>query len=650
MTQNACKTIRLENMNREETKTKWRKPGVDRESVLLREDAYTSVRRQHAGAEKSHRMGVALSGGGIRSACFSLGVLSWLERSTQWKNIDYVSSVSGGGYAAASVLGQLPGQSTEPTAPTRADQIRERLKQGEGYLKPTAAQLLLIPVLALISGVLALSPILLLFGQATPLFTTEFHTTSDRYIGGLLSILFTIAGCFENWRKPGGSGRLLVFLAIVFGSVQVSYLTKTGSQGFRVGTLIALSAVWAIIFYILSRLPSHPLTARIQRHTRYAVAFFILLTLAVGLQIVTNNTSSLVVYKINAYLYFSTLLLLVVTVANPNTFNATFKIYHEGLRETFGGGKDKPFFRKELHAGDPIHLVNCFLQSPNSDDFHIRDRGGENFCASKFYCGAPSIAYFRTKRWHRGKRGACDWTHQKTWRLIATSGAALDTHPTRQSPIRNALLSVLNLGLGAWVINPSYRYTQRRWWPSYFLNFILALNQHTSRAKWIRLSDGGHFENLGIYELIARECMEIIVVDAGHDPDNLFCDLAIATQRCWDDFGAKIEMPDLFPKKSVPASIPAVLKGTVAYRNNPDLGSITYIKLGVSQTHSLRLRLKPSLDTLFPHEPTTNQFSTREFVDSYFDLGYESAMAAIPDLRAQPVTFTLTGPAVETAA
>ena len=39
----------------------------------------------------------------------------------------------------------------------------------------------------------------------------------------------------------------------------------------------------------------------------------------------------------------------------------------------------------------------------------------------------------------------------------------------------------------------------------------------TDRYKYVNLSDGGHFENLGLYEMARRRCRHVVVVDAGQD-------------------------------------------------------------------------------------------------------------------------------------
>src|SRR5437763_9339063 len=47
------------------------------------------------------RVGLAFSGGGIRSATFNLGVLKALHELGLLKHVDYLSTVSGGGYIGA---------------------------------------------------------------------------------------------------------------------------------------------------------------------------------------------------------------------------------------------------------------------------------------------------------------------------------------------------------------------------------------------------------------------------------------------------------------------------------------------------------------------------------------------------------------------
>jgi predicted acylesterase/phospholipase RssA len=57
-----------------------------------------NVTRAAAVPEQPGHIGLALSGGGIRSATFCLGVLQALSQRQRLASFDYLSTVSGGGY------------------------------------------------------------------------------------------------------------------------------------------------------------------------------------------------------------------------------------------------------------------------------------------------------------------------------------------------------------------------------------------------------------------------------------------------------------------------------------------------------------------------------------------------------------------------
>src|SRR5262245_59820143 len=60
-----------------------------------------------AGAHRFKPFGVGFSGGGIRSATFNLGVLQGLAEHGLLKYIDYLSTVSGGGYIGSWMHGVI---------------------------------------------------------------------------------------------------------------------------------------------------------------------------------------------------------------------------------------------------------------------------------------------------------------------------------------------------------------------------------------------------------------------------------------------------------------------------------------------------------------------------------------------------------------
>ena len=79
---------------------------------------------------------------------------------------------------------------------------------------------------------------------------------------------------------------------------------------------------------------------------------------------------------------------------------------------------------------------------------------------------------------------------------------------------------------------------------SYLLEELFAQFRGVARQRW-NLSDGGHFENLGGYELIRRRVPLIVIVDAEGDPDYRFEGLATLIRKARTDFDAEIKFLDL---------------------------------------------------------------------------------------------------------
>lgn len=67
---------------------------------------------------------------------------------------------------------------------------------------------------------------------------------------------------------------------------------------------------------------------------------------------------------------------------------------------------------------------------------------------------------------------------------------------------------------------------------------------HGTARRWWYLSDGGHFENTGAYELIRRRLPLIVIIDAGADPDYAGADLANLVRKARLDFDAEIKFLD----------------------------------------------------------------------------------------------------------
>ena len=129
-------------------------------------------------------VGLALSGGGLRSAAFSLGILQALNHHDALRNVDYISTVSGGGYIGSSltatmtqsegrfVFGNAPANDADQAASEISDTAAVgHLRNYSNYLVPAGARDLLTGVAIILRGLIAncalVLPFLFLFAAVT---------------------------------------------------------------------------------------------------------------------------------------------------------------------------------------------------------------------------------------------------------------------------------------------------------------------------------------------------------------------------------------------------------------------------------------------------------------------------------------------------
>jgi len=166
----------------------------------------------------------------------------------------------------------------------------------------------------------------------------------------------------------------------------------------------------------------------------------------------------------------------------------------------------------------------------------------------------------------------------------------------------------------------------------YLLSEVFGLADENS--GFVYLSDGGHFENLGIYELVRRKCRFIIAIDAGMDPKFGFEDLGNAVRKCQVDFGVRI---DIDTKASVPAqgtgrSLYHCGVGRIHYEET-DPGAISgyllYIKPSLTGNEPIDIMQYASVHPEFPHQSTTDQWFDESQFEAYRKLGYYIATTVL---------------------
>jgi predicted acylesterase/phospholipase RssA len=308
----------------------------------------------------------------------------------------------------------------------------------------------------------------------------------------------------------------------------------------------------------------------------------------------------------------------------------------------------------------PYLIVNTSLNLTKGQELAWQERKAEAFVFTPQYVGYD-LDEFRPVTTRNLRRAGYRRTEHFAYPLgpmagtaAAISGAA--TNPNmghHTSPATAFLMTVFNARLGWWVGNPRRRSIWRQ--PSPRLGLMYLLRELFARADntthYVNLSDGGHFENLGLYELIRRRCRFIIAVDAEQDPLLACGGLANVIRKCRTDFDVEIEI-DLDPirrKDSTSSAHCAV--GSIRYPE-PDSpqGRLVYIKSCITGDESPDIQEYMQQHADFPHQSTSDQWFDESQFESYRRLGYHAAMVTLeaaaaaaidtqPPVRVMPVMF-----------
>lgn len=213
---------------------------------------------------------------------------------------------------------------------------------------------------------------------------------------------------------------------------------------------------------------------------------------------------------------------------------------------------------------------------------------------------------------------------------MAASGAAISPNwGYHTKPAIAALLAIFNIRIGWWTGNTRSDEGSKRYAPKagYFLKELFGATGQD--GDFVYLSDGGHFENLGIYELVRRRVRFIIACDADADPKYGFGDLANAVEKCRVDFGVQIrtaQYSNIAPKKDGKNSSVHYAIGLIDYlpavkTDPPESGVLLYIKSSLTGDEEAQVLGEKATDAEFPHDTTLNQFFDETKFEAYRELG-----------------------------
>jgi predicted acylesterase/phospholipase RssA len=292
-----------------------------------------------------------------------------------------------------------------------------------------------------------------------------------------------------------------------------------------------------------------------------------------------------------------------------------------------------PSEKPELVA--PYHLINSALNIQGSDFANRRGRNADFFLFSPLYVGSEATHYAATAEFEKAAPDLDLAT------AMAISGAAASSNMGASSirPL-TPTLALLNVRLGYWLTNP--RYVDASSKPLHHSTPLYLWSEITGRlyenADAVYLTDGGHIENLGVYELLRRRCKVIIAVDAEADAPMNFPALMTLQRYARIDLGILIDLPwEPIRKQTLiwmnynssksPTAVPAasdgphVAIGIIDYGGGEE-GYLVYIKSSLTGDENDYICDYARRNNTFPHETTGDQFFSEEQFEVYRALGF----------------------------
>ena len=726
----------------------------ERRHILKRRQLNNASVKEQEKYLNENLTGLALSGGGIRSASYCLGVLQALAFNNVLKRVDYLSTVSGGGYIGSSVtwllshkwhdknkedikvgvgkkdfpygtypmIGYTAGKENadshfvKGTAPSHRGALLRFLRQHGKYLTPgqgiNGLSLLGVVIRGSILSIFVYFSLLVLlfsilgrtfffksfydFGIAPTGFLADLPNMAIMF--GLVGVvLFVIAAFLYNlgayWlsRRMDGScdtekdqsvlenfsyklrrfceqaynyALTIVIVLIVAGCIPVVYELFTVNDAgvktsFWAGITGAISTAVGFISSIMSFIKTgSDKPGKIPAGLLVVVAS---ITLWLGLLLLAYHCSLIIGLNWVMVAGLAVLVLIVGWFANLN-YISVHRYYRDRLMESFmpdlqqiltpqktpNGASVKAdkarlcnmcWYHDESGAemnDMPYHIINTNVVLVSSNIAKFRGRGGDNFILTPAYCGSNATGWRETPLFMKGRMTLPT--------AMAISGAAVNPSTgvggegMTRKPLLSMLMGLLNIRLGYWASNPHpEKQPKLTVIPNFFLPGLseMMLRTNLNEDSWyVQLSDGGHFENLGIYELVRRKAKLIIACDAAADPDYQFGDLSNALEKVRVDFGVLIDISSKKLKTLIPENSDE--QDAVAYARQgfivadihypeDDPGILIFMKSTFFEKLSADLYGYKRSHREFPNEPTSDQFFDEKQFEAYRELGYQTA-------------------------
>lgn len=626
-------------------------------------------------------IGLALSGGGIRSATFNLGILQVLAWTRLLKYVDYLSTVSGGGYIGSCVSSMF-------ASPLKAFPFEHKQGQVEGavfrhlrnnaeYLAPGGAVDYLRIPLTVIRGMVINLLVILPYLLLAAILTAAIHPTGEALEKHWL---VNQGGIVPAWMGTGFivSKALLLLLLLTFFLFPIVYLI---AQRFSMaaladwklrdrlskiyGSLILLIAIVAFVEF-----QPYAVEQLFKLHQSHDSKVSVISAWVTGIQAaipavisiwLMKNAEKLIAKHVFALIGLSAMIVFwilylwmcVFMISDPNggrfvaaaglaiglllygvvfvdmNYISVHAFYRDRLSKAYIVKQrtddqnrtciepnDKQLLSKLNTAYAPYHLINTALNLKASDESYRKGRHADSFVFSRHFIGSDPTGYCKTSDMEAQLR------HVNLATAMAISGAAASPNMGKQTNRLFAFfMSMLNVRLNYWMPNPRYvahhakdsvaRSPLHRVGPLYLMRELFGwLN---NKSINVNLSDGGHFENLGVYELLRRECRLIVCGDGEADPHLRFNGLAEALRMAQTDFGIIVKMEGL---DAIRAGTQHHAVGKIRYSDNR-VGYLLYLKQSLRGDDSLFASLDPTRFASSKHRDDDSHYDDNAYIAEY---------------------------------
>jgi hypothetical protein len=291
-------------------------------------------------------------------------------------------------------------------------------------------------------------------------------------------------------------------------------------------------------------------------------------------------------------------------------------------------------------------LIICAAANVSDPGATPPGRAVTSFTFTPKWIGGPLIGRVSTSDFEQGlEHRLADFSLPAA---VAMSGAALAPSMGKmtQWPLR-FLLTLANARLGVWVPNPRRLgdsppkpvSKHMHWRPRAALLFNELLGLNKADAKFLYVTDGGHYENLGLVELLRLGCTEVLCFDASGGADVQELGDAIALARTELQVEIKIDPGKLVPDSQTGVAQQNVEEGVIEY---PDgrIGRLIYVRAVLTDAASHDIKAYHDLDPAFPHNSTGQQLYTDQRFEAYRKLGNQAGRRALEVLASPPTDET----------